>query len=124
MYASKTISRKLLSAGLFRTAYGMGEFHGDEEVVYELFVFCAVLLECKGWDIDALLSGIDANDYRRASLITNFVDSLDDHNVTRTPDCLRLMGGLHELLRMQFSDTEHLARRQFLEDLTALSCAS
>jgi hypothetical protein len=102
----------------------MDDIHGDEEVVYELFVFCAVLLERKGWDIYAILSGIDANDFRRAGLITEFVDRLDDPNLPRPPDCIRLMRGLHEMLRLQFPDTEHLARRQFLDDLAGLSCAS
>lgn len=123
MYKRKTISRKLLSAGLFLTAYGMDQTRGDEEVVCELFVFCAILLERNGWDIDKLLCGIDENDYERGSLIADFVDRMDEPIPASVPDCSRLVRGLHELLCMQFSDTEHLERRRFLDDLSGLSRA-
>lgn len=124
MYESKVISRKLLSAGLFRTAYGIDALRGEEDATYELFVFCAVLLERKGWDIDAILSGIDAKDYERAGWITNFVDRLVASPASKVPECIHLMDCLHELLSMQFPESEHYAMEQFCEDLCELAYVS
>lgn len=121
MYEDKQISRRLLSAGLFRTAYGLDASRGDAETVFELFVFCAVALERLGIEPESVLYEMQSTDFDRAGWIMDRINAEIVEARQDLPDCLLLMSGLHGLLALQFSNVERHEKRRFLKDLASLT---
>lgn len=120
----KGISKKLLAAGLFRIAYGVDAPRHDLETVYELFVFSAIALEENGCDPAELVAELESDQFNRTELVTRAIDTMGHDHWREYPESLLLLAGLHEMLRMQFSESEQMARSQFLEELESMANAS
>lgn len=123
MYEQREIRRKMLSTGLFRVAYGVDVVYGDGDTVREMFVQSAVALEEGGWDVQAILRDRDPISCGVAKLIVDQVDS-SKADWCELPDLCLVLFGLHQLLRILFTDEDPLARGKFLKDLTSMGEAA
>lgn len=119
MYEDMELSRKLLSTGLFRVAYGVDLAYGDGDTVREMFVQCAVALERHGWNVEEILRHRDPISCGVAEFTMDHVDEGAD-DWCEYPDLYLLLFGMHHLLRLQFREEHSVARAKFLEDLAGL----
>lgn len=125
MYEKKEVlSKKLLAATLFRTAYGVDTVRQDNDAVYELFGFCAVALELHGWDTAGILDDLTDDQLGRATLIMNYVNGPEREKVGHSSEIEYLLIGMNNVLNSQFRESEPIERKRFLEGLGAFSTVS
>lgn len=125
MYERKEgLSKKLLAATLFRTAYGVDTVRQGNDVIYELFVFCAVALELHGWDAAGILDDLTDDQLGRATLIMNYVNGPEREKMGQSSEIDYLLIGMKNVLSSQFRETEAMERERFLERLRAFSTVS
>ena len=125
MYEKKEkLSKMLLAATLFRTAYGVDTVRQDNDAVYELFVFCAIALELHGWNTAEILEDLSAEQFGRAELVMDYVDGPEREEMNHLSEVQFLLIGMDNVLNAQFRKSEVMERQRFLEDLGALAKVS